>query len=135
MIVVGEMTGVQTGLGAIIMEARQLSRTEIVIAGMVVIGIAGLLSDLGRLARPTSDSLTCIAPPKARLSDCIAYSDQLPDTCSAAHYTLRKMCRAAQRSLGCGYPCCHLMNGANSTTPRASTLRRDSNSSPTFVHL
>ena len=29
-IVVGEMTGVQTGLGAIIMEARQLSRTEIV---------------------------------------------------------------------------------------------------------
>ena len=44
-IVVGEMTGVQTGLGAIIMEARQLSRTEIVIAGMVVIGIAGFLSD------------------------------------------------------------------------------------------
>ena len=32
-IVVGEMTGVQTGLGAIIMEARQLSRTEIVICG------------------------------------------------------------------------------------------------------
>jgi NitT/TauT family transport system permease protein len=44
-IVVGEMTGVQTGLGAIIMEARQLSRTEIVIAGMVVIGVAGFLSD------------------------------------------------------------------------------------------
>ena len=44
-IVVGEMTGVQTGLGAIIMEARQLSRTEIVICGMVVIGIAGFLSD------------------------------------------------------------------------------------------
>jgi NitT/TauT family transport system permease protein len=44
-IVVGEMTGVQTGLGALIMEARQLSRTEIVIAGMVVIGIAGFLSD------------------------------------------------------------------------------------------
>lgn len=44
-IVVGEMTGVQTGLGAIIMEARQLSRTEIVIAGMVVIGIAGFISD------------------------------------------------------------------------------------------
>ena len=37
-IVVGEMTGVQTGLGAIIMEARQLSRTEIVISGMIVIG-------------------------------------------------------------------------------------------------
>ena len=45
-IVVGEMTGVQTGLGAMIMDARQLSRTEIVIAGMAVIGIAGFLSDL-----------------------------------------------------------------------------------------
>jgi NitT/TauT family transport system permease protein len=44
-IVVGEMTGVQTGLGAIIMEARQLSRTEIVISGMVTIGVLGLLSD------------------------------------------------------------------------------------------
>jgi NitT/TauT family transport system permease protein len=44
-IVVGEMTGVQTGLGAIIMEARQLSRTEIVISGMIVIGILGFLSD------------------------------------------------------------------------------------------
>jgi NitT/TauT family transport system permease protein len=44
-IVVGEMTGVSTGLGAIIMEARQLSRTEIVISGMIVIGIAGFISD------------------------------------------------------------------------------------------
>ena len=44
-IVVGEMTGVQTGLGAIIMEARQLSRTEIVICGMIVIGICGFLTD------------------------------------------------------------------------------------------
>jgi NitT/TauT family transport system permease protein len=44
-IVVGEMTGVQTGLGAIIMEARQLSRTEIVISGMIVIGVVGFLSD------------------------------------------------------------------------------------------
>ena len=44
-IVVGEMTGVQTGLGAIIMEARQLSRTEIVIAGMVTIGLLGFVSD------------------------------------------------------------------------------------------
>ena len=44
-IVVGEMTGVQTGLGAIIMEARQLSRTEIVISGMIVIGTVGFLSD------------------------------------------------------------------------------------------
>ena len=44
-IVVGEMTGVQTGLGAIIMEARQLSRTEIVICGMITIGVAGFISD------------------------------------------------------------------------------------------
>jgi NitT/TauT family transport system permease protein len=44
-IVVGEMTGVQTGLGAIIMEGRQLSRTEVVICGMIVIGIAGFISD------------------------------------------------------------------------------------------
>jgi NitT/TauT family transport system permease protein len=44
-IVVGEMTGVQTGLGAIIMEGRQLSRTEIVICGMIVIGIAGFITD------------------------------------------------------------------------------------------
>jgi len=44
-IVIGEMTGVPTGLGAIIMEARQLSRTEVVIAGMVTIGVLGFLSD------------------------------------------------------------------------------------------
>lgn len=44
-IVVAEMTGVPTGLGAVIMEARQLSRTDIVICGMIVIGICGFLSD------------------------------------------------------------------------------------------
>jgi NitT/TauT family transport system permease protein len=49
-IVVGEMTGVQTGLGAMIMDARQLSRTEIVIAGMAVIGVAGFLSDYAVVA-------------------------------------------------------------------------------------
>jgi NitT/TauT family transport system permease protein len=36
---------VQTGLGAMIMDARQLSRTDIVVAGMVVIGALGFLSD------------------------------------------------------------------------------------------
>ena len=40
-----DITLKKTGLGAIIMEARQLSRTEIVICGMVVIGLAGFLSD------------------------------------------------------------------------------------------
>src|SRR5258705_10073832 len=44
-IVVGEITGVQTGLGAIIMEARHLSRTEIVICAMIVIGIPGFITD------------------------------------------------------------------------------------------
>lgn len=44
-IVIGEMTGVPTGLGAMIMEARQLSRTEIVICGMIAIGLAGFVSD------------------------------------------------------------------------------------------
>ncbi len=44
-IVIGEMTGVPTGLGAIIMEARQLSRTEVVICGMIAIGVAGFVSD------------------------------------------------------------------------------------------
>ncbi len=45
-IVVGEMTGVQTGLGAMIMDARQLSRTDVVVSGMAVIGALGFLSDL-----------------------------------------------------------------------------------------
>ena len=55
LLVVGEMTGVPTGLGANIMDARQLSRTDLVIAGMIYIGILGFLSDrvvllLGRRA-------------------------------------------------------------------------------------
>jgi NitT/TauT family transport system permease protein len=45
LLVVGEMTGVPTGLGANIMDARQLSRTDLVIAGMIYIGILGFLSD------------------------------------------------------------------------------------------
>ncbi|MBN8898014.1 MAG: ABC transporter permease [Rhodospirillales bacterium] len=44
-IVVGEMTGVPQGLGAVIMDARTLSRTELVICGMIVIGLAGFVSD------------------------------------------------------------------------------------------
>ena len=55
LLVVGEMTGVPTGLGANIMDARQLSRTDLVISGMVYIGVLGFLSDrivmlLGRRA-------------------------------------------------------------------------------------
>ena len=45
LIVVGEMTGVPTGLGAVIMDGRNLSRTDLVITGMIVIGIAGFLTD------------------------------------------------------------------------------------------
>lgn len=45
LIVVGEMTGVPLGLGAVIMDGRTLSRTDLVITGMIVIGIAGFLSD------------------------------------------------------------------------------------------
>ena len=44
-IVVGEMTGVPQGLGAVIMDARTLSRTDLVICGMIVIGVAGYISD------------------------------------------------------------------------------------------
>ena len=59
-IVVGEMTGVQTGLGALIMDARQLSRTDIVISGMIVIGIVGFLSD--RLAMLIGKRLLAWSP-------------------------------------------------------------------------
>lgn len=44
-IVVGEFSGVRTGLGAMIIDAREVSRTDVVIAGMVTIGLAGFLSD------------------------------------------------------------------------------------------
>jgi len=44
-IVAGEMMGVETRLGAMIMDGRQLSRTEIVIAGMITIGAVGYVSD------------------------------------------------------------------------------------------
>jgi NitT/TauT family transport system permease protein len=45
LIVVGEMTGVPEGLGAVIMDGRTLSRTDLVICGMIVIGISGFVSD------------------------------------------------------------------------------------------
>jgi NitT/TauT family transport system permease protein len=46
-IVVGEFSGVRIGLGAMIENAREVSRTDVVIAGMIVIGLAGFLSDQG----------------------------------------------------------------------------------------
>lgn len=45
LIVVGEMTGVPEGLGAVIMDGRMLSRADLVISGMIIIGLAGFLSD------------------------------------------------------------------------------------------
>ena len=45
LIVVGEMTGVPEGLGAVIMDGRTLSRTDLVITGMIIIGLTGYLSD------------------------------------------------------------------------------------------
>jgi NitT/TauT family transport system permease protein len=45
LIVVGEMTGVPTGLGSVIMDGRTLSRADLVITGMIVIGVAGFLCD------------------------------------------------------------------------------------------
>ena len=45
LIVVGEMTGVPTGLGSVIMDGRTLSRTDLAIVGMIVIGVLGFLTD------------------------------------------------------------------------------------------
>ncbi len=45
LIVVGEMTGVPTGLGSVIMDGRTLSRTDLVITGMIVIGVMGFITD------------------------------------------------------------------------------------------
>lgn len=50
LIVVGEMTGVPTGLGSVIMDGRTLSRPDLVITGMIVIGVAGFLCDRGIVA-------------------------------------------------------------------------------------
>src|SRR5258706_3041998 len=45
LIVVGEMTGVPTGLGSGIMDGRPPSRADLLITGMIVIGVAGFLCD------------------------------------------------------------------------------------------
>jgi NitT/TauT family transport system permease protein len=44
-VVVGETTGVPEGLGAVITEAREVSNTALIIAGMATIGLAGYASD------------------------------------------------------------------------------------------
>ena len=60
LIVVGEMTGVPTGLGAVIMDGRNLSRTDLVICGMIIIGMAGFLSD--RLVLTLNNKLLAWSP-------------------------------------------------------------------------
>ncbi|MFD8229099.1 ABC transporter permease [Streptomyces massasporeus] len=44
-LVVGETVGISTGLGAMITQARDQSKTDLVVAGMLVIGLAGFLTD------------------------------------------------------------------------------------------
>jgi NitT/TauT family transport system permease protein len=39
------MTGVPTGLGSVIMDGRTLSRTDLVVTGMIVIGVCGFVTD------------------------------------------------------------------------------------------
>jgi NitT/TauT family transport system permease protein len=45
-LVLGELTGVPNGLGAVIMDARMLGRVDIIIVGMILIAIIGRLSDI-----------------------------------------------------------------------------------------
>lgn len=44
-LVLGESTGVNEGLGATITLARDIVRTDLIVAGMIVIGLSGFLSD------------------------------------------------------------------------------------------
>ncbi|MEJ2038833.1 MAG: ABC transporter permease [Desulfosarcinaceae bacterium] len=45
-LVLGELTGVPNGLGAVIMDARMLGRIDIILVGIIIIAILGRLSDL-----------------------------------------------------------------------------------------
>lgn len=45
-LVLGELTGVPNGLGAIIMDARMLGRIDMIVVGIMVIAVIGRLSDL-----------------------------------------------------------------------------------------
>jgi NitT/TauT family transport system permease protein len=44
-LVVGETVGISVGLGSMITQARDMSKTDLVVAGMVWIGLAGFLAD------------------------------------------------------------------------------------------
>jgi NitT/TauT family transport system permease protein len=45
-LVLGELTGVPNGLGAVIMDARMLGRIDVIIVGIIVIAVMGRLSDI-----------------------------------------------------------------------------------------
>ena len=44
-LVLGELTGVPDGLGAVIMDARMLGQVDMIIVGMISIALLGRLSD------------------------------------------------------------------------------------------
>lgn len=44
-LVLGELTGVPNGLGAVIMDARMLGRVDMIVVGMMLIAVIGRLSD------------------------------------------------------------------------------------------
>ena len=44
-LVLGELTGVPNGLGAVIMDARMLGRVDMIVVGMILIAVIGRLSD------------------------------------------------------------------------------------------
>lgn len=45
LLVVGEMTGINVGLGAMITEAKVIAQTDLIVAGMIVIGLLGFATD------------------------------------------------------------------------------------------
>lgn len=45
-LVLGELTGVPSGLGAVIMDARMLGRIDIIVVGIIIIAVMGRISDL-----------------------------------------------------------------------------------------
>ncbi|WP_319407030.1 ABC transporter permease [uncultured Desulfosarcina sp.] len=46
-LVLGELTGVPNGLGAVIMDARMLGRIDVIIVGILMIALIGRICDLG----------------------------------------------------------------------------------------
>lgn len=49
-LVVGETVGISVGLGSMITQARDMSKTDLVVAGMICIGLAGFLADRALMA-------------------------------------------------------------------------------------